>query len=94
MRCCARRGCRRLGVEPRPDGWALWNTWGDHDMPVTMIVHAVDTTEGLLANWSRSRTVYPVMPLPSQVALIHQGWSAPMILSPHGARKVGLSGRA
>ncbi|MFF5044542.1 hypothetical protein [Streptomyces nigra] len=25
-------GCGRLGVEPRPEGWALWNTWGDHDM--------------------------------------------------------------
>ncbi|MEU4094420.1 hypothetical protein [Streptomyces sp. NPDC026673] len=84
--------CTRLGVEPRPDGWALWNTWGDDNMRVTMIVSAVDSTEGLLANWSRGRSVYPVMPLPSQVALIHQGWSAPMIFSPYGAQKVGLSG--
>lgn len=62
-------------------------------MPATMIVSAVDSTEGLLANWSRGRTVYPVMPVPSQIALVHQGWAAPMILSPHGARKAGLSGR-
>ncbi|MDX3215458.1 hypothetical protein PV318_07970 [Streptomyces sp. ME02-6991-2B] len=85
--------CTRLGIEPRPDGWALWNTWGDDNMRVTMIVSAIDSTEGLLANWSRGRAVYPVMPLPSQIALIHQGWSAPMIFSPYGVQKVGLSGR-
>ncbi|MFC0548899.1 hypothetical protein [Kutzneria chonburiensis] len=30
--------CRRLGVEPRPDGWALWNTWGENGQAATMIV--------------------------------------------------------
>ncbi|MBO1414934.1 hypothetical protein [Streptomyces sp. FH025] len=85
--------CSRLGVEARPEGWALWNTWGDGDIRVTMVVSAVDTTEGLLANWSRGRELHPVMPVPSQIALIHHGWAAHMVFSPFGVRKLGLGGR-
>ncbi|MDX3075506.1 hypothetical protein [Streptomyces sp. MI02-7b] len=86
--------CTRLGVEARPEGWALWNTWGDDDrMKVTMVVSAVDTTEGPLANWSRGRALYPVVRLPSQVALIHNGWARHMIFSPFGVRKLGLGGQ-
>ncbi|WP_326783120.1 hypothetical protein [Streptomyces sp. NBC_00151] len=86
--------CSRLGVDPRPEGWALWNTWGEGNVRVTMIVSAMDTTEGLLLNWARGRTVYPVMPVPSQIALIHQGWSGPMIFSPFGRSKLGLGGHS
>ncbi|MEV6194860.1 hypothetical protein AB0M19_20975 [Streptomyces sp. NPDC051920] len=84
--------CARLGVEPRPEGWALWNTWSEDGVRVTMIVSAVDTTEGLLANWARGRAAYPVTPVPSQIVQIHQGWSGPMIFSPFGAKKLGLTG--
>ncbi|MFF3323455.1 hypothetical protein [Streptomyces sp. NPDC002889] len=86
------QACARLGVEPRQEGWALWNTWGDGGTRVTMVVSAVDTTEGLLANWARNRPVYPVTPLPSQIAQIHQGWAGPMTFSPLGAQKLGLTG--
>ncbi|MFF0294586.1 hypothetical protein ACFYST_15060 [Kitasatospora sp. NPDC004614] len=87
------QACARLGVEARTEGWALWNTWGDEDVRVTMVVTAVDTTEGLLANWSRGRVVYPVTPVPSQIALIVHGWAAHMTFSPFGVRKLGLGGR-
>ncbi|MEU8845608.1 hypothetical protein AB0C70_05060 [Streptomyces sp. NPDC048564] len=62
--------CARIGVEPRPEGWALWNTWSDGDLKVTMVVAAVETTEGLFASWARGRPVDPVTPPPSHVALI------------------------
>ncbi|MFF3405315.1 hypothetical protein ACFYW8_03690 [Streptomyces sp. NPDC002742] len=85
--------CARLGVEARPEGWALWNTWGDGKLQVTMVVSAVDTTEGLLANWSRGKAVYPLTPVPSQIALIHHGWAAHMVFSPFGVKKLGLGGQ-
>lgn len=69
------QACARLGVEARPEGWALWNTWADGDAKVTMVVSAVDTTEGLLTNWAKGRNLLPVMPLPSQIAQVHAGWT-------------------
>ncbi|MFE7563715.1 hypothetical protein [Kitasatospora sp. NPDC057500] len=84
--------CARFGVEPRPEGWALWHTWGGGEQ-VTMVVTAVATTEGLFRNWSLGREFDPVTPLPSQVALVHRGWSGPMTLAPRGARRVGCEGR-
>ncbi|MDT9700485.1 hypothetical protein [Streptomyces sp. P17] len=85
--------CARFGVEPRPEGWALWHTWGDGELKVTMVVSAVETTEGLFQNWSHGRPVDPVTPLPSRVALVHGGWIGPMTLSPRGARRLGTEGR-
>jgi hypothetical protein len=85
--------CARLGVEPRPEGWALWNTWGDGAGQVTMVVTAVETTEGLFLNWSHGRAVDPVTPLPSQIALIRHGWIGPMTFSPRAATRTGLTGR-
>ncbi|MFF2354825.1 hypothetical protein ACFVVL_34305 [Kitasatospora sp. NPDC058115] len=84
--------CARFGVEPRPEGWALWHTWGGGEQ-VTMVVSAVATTEGLFRNWSRGRELDPVTPLPSQVALVHRGWSGPMTFAPRGVRRVGVAGR-
>ncbi|CAM5268147.1 hypothetical protein [Streptomyces aurantiogriseus] len=84
--------CARLGLEPRAEGWALWNTWGDGGAPVTLAVSAVDTTDGLLANWARGRAVYPVTPVPSQIAAVRQGWTGPMTFSPLGVAKLGLMG--
>ncbi|MER6677350.1 hypothetical protein [Streptomyces sp. NPDC000983] len=84
--------CARFGVEARPEGWALWHTWGESELKVTMVVSAVDTTEGLFQNWSHGREADPVAPLPSQVALVHLGWAGPMTLSPRGARRLGVNG--
>lgn len=85
--------CARIGVEPRPEGWALWNTWSDGDVKVTMVVAAVETTEGLFENWSRGRAVDPLTPLPSQIALIRHGWIGPMTFSPRGVGRTGLGGQ-
>ncbi|MET8963000.1 hypothetical protein ABZX69_26635 [Streptomyces sp. NPDC004074] len=85
--------CARLGVAPRPEGWALWNTWGEGDLEVTLVVSAIETTEGLLENWSRGRSVDPVSPLPSQIALVRRGWIGPMTLPPRAAHRAGLDGR-
>lgn len=86
--------CVRIGVEPRPEGWALWNTWSDGgELKVTMVVSAVETTEGLLENWSRGRAIDPVSPLPSQIALVRHGWIGPMTFSPRGVRRTGLGGQ-
>jgi hypothetical protein len=85
--------CARLGVEPRPEGWALWNTWDDGVGRVTMVVTAVETTEGLFLNWSNGRAVDPLTPLPSQVALVRHGWIGPMTFSPRATHHMGLDGR-
>ncbi|MEU9859921.1 hypothetical protein AB0D99_03540 [Streptomyces sp. NPDC047971] len=85
--------CGRIGVAPRPEGWALWNTWSDGDLKVTMVVAAVDTTEGLFENWARGRAIDPVSPLPSQIAVVRQGWLGPMTFSPRGLHRTGLGGR-
>lgn len=85
--------CARIGVDPRPEGWALWNTWSDGDLKVTMVVSAVETTEGLFANWARGRAVDPVSPLSSQIILVRQGWIGPMTFSPRGVKRMGLGGR-
>ncbi|MGV9452076.1 hypothetical protein [Streptomyces sp. NPDC003635] len=87
------KGCARLGVEPRSEGWALWHTWGADDERVTLVVSAVETTEGLFRNWSHGRDVDPVTPLPSQIALVHRGWIGPMTLSPRGVHRMGTGGR-
>lgn len=85
--------CVRLDLEARAEGWALWNTWGKGGARVTMVVSSVDTTVGLVANWARGRVVYPVTPVPSQIARIQQGWACPMTFSPLGAERLGLTGQ-
>ncbi|MER5864286.1 hypothetical protein [Kitasatospora sp. NPDC002040] len=87
------QACARIGVEARPEGWALWNTWDDDGRQVTMVVSAVETTEGLFANWSRGRALDPVTPLPSQVAQVRRGWIGPMTFSPRGVRRTGRGGQ-
>ncbi|MFF3842571.1 hypothetical protein [Streptomyces sp. NPDC001930] len=39
---------------PLQRSWALWKRWSDGDLKVTMVVSAVETTEGLLKNWGVS----------------------------------------
>ncbi|MFD8704236.1 hypothetical protein ACFV1W_16690 [Kitasatospora sp. NPDC059648] len=86
--------CAVLGVEARPEGWALWNTWDEQGQQVTMVVSAVETTQGLFENWSRGRALDPVTPLPSQVALVRRGWIGPMTFSPRGVSRTGRGGRS
>ncbi|WP_380280837.1 hypothetical protein [Kitasatospora purpeofusca] len=86
------QACARFGVEPRPEGWALWHTWGKGGLQVTMVVSAVATTEGLFRNWALGREFDPVEPLPSQIALVHRGWSGPMTFAPRGVRRIGREG--
>jgi hypothetical protein len=57
-----------------------------------MAVSAVETTEGLLEDWSGGRAIDPVSPLPSQIALVRQGWIGPITFSPRGVRRMGLAG--
>jgi hypothetical protein len=83
--------CARLGVEPRPEGWTIWNTWAKDGHSISIILVDSDATEGMLMNWTRGIEIYPVTPLPAQVALTRQGWVAPMILSPFSARKLGAT---
>jgi hypothetical protein len=84
--------CARIGVEPRSEGWALWNTWSGGELKVTMVVSAVETTEGLFQNWSRGRVIDPVAPLPSQIALVRRDWIGPMTFSPRAVSRMGLNG--
>ncbi|MER5321944.1 hypothetical protein [Streptosporangium roseum] len=83
--------CARLGVEARPEGWAIWNTWAEDGRSISIILVDSDATEGILMNWMRGIEVYPVTPLPAQVTLTRQGWVAPMTLSPFSARKLGAT---
>ncbi|KAA2256919.1 hypothetical protein F0L68_25825 [Solihabitans fulvus] len=85
--------CRRLGVPAREEGWALWNTWAEDGRPVTMVVTAVEATEGVLRNWARGIPLYPVLPLPGQLELVRQGWFEPMTLSPNSTRRLGVAGQ-
>ncbi|MET9063014.1 hypothetical protein ABZX99_35010 [Streptomyces antibioticus] len=84
--------CARLAVEPRSEGWALWNTWGDGGAPVTLVVTDVAATEALLAHWAHGGSAAPVTPLPSQIVAVRQGWTGPMTFSPQAARGLGVPG--
>jgi hypothetical protein len=85
------QACRRLNVEPRPEGWAVWNTWAE-GKPAAFVMTEFDTTEGLLMNWSRGIETYPVTPLPSQIAFVYSTWVMPMLLSPALRRRSGADG--
>ncbi|GGL48382.1 hypothetical protein [Planomonospora parontospora] len=90
--------CARLGVEARPEGWAIWNTWAADGQSLSMILADSGGTEGLLMNWARGIEIYPLTPLSAQVVLTRQGWLTPMTLSPRSARRLGaiqpVSGKA
>lgn len=83
--------CARLGVDARPEGWAIWNTWAADGQPVSIVMVDLEGTEGVLMNWTRGIEVYPVTPLPAQVVLARQGWVTPMTLSRLSARKLGTT---
>ncbi|MER5645485.1 hypothetical protein [Streptosporangium sp. NPDC002524] len=83
--------CARLGVEARPEGWAIWNTWAKDGQPISIVLIDPGGTEGLLTNWAQGIEVYPITPLPAQVVLTRQGWITPMALSPASARKLEVT---
>ncbi|MFF0524253.1 hypothetical protein ACFYTC_36635 [Actinomadura nitritigenes] len=84
--------CQRLNVDPRPEGWAVWNTWSEQGLAVSLVMTDLDGTEGLLVNWAQGIATYPVTPVPSQIAQVHQGWTAPMTVSPRVRRHLGVDG--
>lgn len=84
--------CRRLNVDPRPEGWAVWNTWSKQGLPVSLVMTDLDGTEGLLINWAQGMSTYPVTPVPSQIVQVHQGWTAPMTVSPGVRTHLGVDG--
>lgn len=84
--------CRRLNVEPRSEGWAVWNTWSKQGLPVSLVMTDLDGTEGLLINWARGISTYPVTPVPSQIVHVHQGWTEPMTVSPKVRSHLGVEG--
>ncbi|QKW39374.1 hypothetical protein HUT06_39515 [Actinomadura sp. NAK00032] len=84
--------CRRLNVDPRPEGWAVWNTWSRQGHPVLLVMTDLDGTEGLLINWAKGISTYPVTPVPSQIAQVHEGWAAPMTVSPRVRSHLGVDG--
>ncbi|WP_449060692.1 hypothetical protein, partial [Planomonospora algeriensis] len=81
--------CARLGVEAKPEGWAIWNTWAEDGQGLSIVLADSEGTEGLLMNWARGIEVYPLTPLPAQVVLTRQGWLTPMTLSPLSTRRLG-----
>ena len=84
--------CQRLNVDPRPEGWAIWNTWSEQGLPVALVMTDIDGTEGLLINWAKGIATYPVTPVPSQIAQVIQYWIAPMTVSPRVRRYLGVDG--
>jgi hypothetical protein len=85
--------CARLGVEPRPEGWALWHTWDAKHRAHTLVTTRIVTTEGLLMNWSHGISVYPTVADRADIAAVVRGWQGPIILSPDHARELGLGGK-
>ncbi|WP_433147036.1 hypothetical protein ACQPZ8_05715 [Actinomadura nitritigenes] len=84
--------CQHLNVDPRPEGWAIWNAWSEQGLAVSLVMTDLDGTEGLLMNWAQGISTYPVTPVPSQIAQVHQGWTAPMTVSPRVRRHLGVDG--
>ncbi|GAA3008618.1 hypothetical protein [Streptosporangium longisporum] len=82
--------CVGLGVDARPEGWAIWNTWAEDGQSLSIVLVDVEATEGLLMNWKRGVEAYPLTPLPAQVVSARQGWLTPMTLSPLSARRLGV----
>ncbi|MGC4854441.1 hypothetical protein ACLQ24_13840 [Micromonospora sp. DT4] len=83
--------CERLGVEARPQGWALWHTWDQQGRRITMVTTRISTTEGMLLTWSKGRHMMPVKPPRAAVAATVKGWLGPAVRSPGYAAETGVS---
>lgn len=84
--------CALLGVETRPEGWALWHTWDSEDRPTTLVTTCLTTTEGLLSNWARRIRVNPAVPDRAQIVAVVRGWHGPIVYSPDHSDRLGLGG--
>lgn len=84
--------CALLGVETRPEGWALWHTWDTKGRATTLVTTCLTTTEGLLSNWARRIRVNPATPDRAQIAAVVRGWCGPVVYSPDHTDRLGLSG--
>jgi hypothetical protein len=54
----------------------------------------LETTRGLLENWSRGRDLHPLQPEQGQIAATIRGWHGPAIISPGHAARLELVDRA
>ncbi|MBB5075965.1 hypothetical protein [Nonomuraea endophytica] len=84
--------CQSLGVDPRPEGWALWHTWDDRRRAHTLVTTRLATTQAMLANWSRGIATHPEAPNREHIAAVVRGWTGPIVLSPDHARNLDLGG--
>lgn len=82
--------CERLGVEARPQGWALWHTWDQKGRRITMVTTRISTTEGMLLVWSKGRHLVPVKPPRAAVAATVRGWIGPAVRSPGYVAETGV----
>ncbi|WP_187398965.1 hypothetical protein [Micromonospora sp. WP24] len=82
--------CERLGVEARPQGWALWHTWDQKGRRITMVTTRISTTEGMLLVWSRGHHMVPAKPPRAAVAATVRGWLGPAVRSPGYAAETGV----
>ncbi|MEU8165505.1 hypothetical protein AB0B97_03220 [Micromonospora sp. NPDC049004] len=86
--------CERLGVEARPQGWALWHTWDQKGRRITMVTTRISTTEEMLLVWSKGRHMVPIKPPRAAVAATVRGWLGPAVESPGYAAETGVTERA
>ncbi|NVI88442.1 hypothetical protein [Actinomadura sp. BRA 177] len=84
--------CALLGVETRPEGWALWHTWDDKKRATTLVTTCLTTTEGLLSNWARRIPANPATPDRAHIAAVLRGWYGPVVYSPDYSDRLGLGG--
>ena len=85
--------CKKLGISARDEGWALWCTWDKRGRAYTLVTSNLETTRGILNNWSRGRDIHPLRPEQGQVAATIRGWHWPVIISPGRAAQLELVDR-
>lgn len=85
--------CGGLGVEPRAEGWAVWNVW---DRKVAyryaLVLSDFTVTHAVLRNWAAGVAVQPGEPFRHHIVQRVEGWIRPMIHFPRLAGKE-LQGR-
>lgn len=83
--------CARLGVEARPQGWALWHSRDERGQRITLVTSKIETTEGMLLAWSKGRDLRPARPARAAVAATVTGWLGPAVRSPGYAARAGTA---
>jgi hypothetical protein len=86
--------CDGLGVEPRIEGWAVWNVWDERRKHRhALILSDFNVTQALLRNWAAGIAVQPSQPLRHHIAQRVEGWVRPMIQFPRLTQDASLQGR-